>query len=1153
MKKAFTFLLLLCALHTMAAPPTTASSDLNFNNIEGNRLDFFFTPGNGTSRIVVVRQGSPVQGMPANGAEYTANSAFGTASAAFTVPSEYVVAKGAISSVSLTNLQPNTAYYIAIFEYNGAGSSTEYQVIPLRSNHFTAITPRTPASNLTVSGVAGTAATLNWVNGSGTRRLVIIRKNSAVNFTPQDLQAYDVSNYAYTTYNQLNGDNYAVYKNDGSFVTVTNLDPNQLYYYKVFEFNGISTPIYGTGTTGSFTTTAGPTVKSYNFGTSYVEGNSFYFGFSDGNGSRRLVVASKAHAITATPVNGQSYIANSTLGQGQQIAPDEYVVYDGDGTYTLPLRGLEPNIAYHFGIFDYDQSAAGYKYYLQDKYAAIGYTAKTPTVAPSNFSLSEVTGASLRINFTRGNGLAFAGLVKEGSAVDFIPQDLTKYRMDYTFGYGQQSGNGNYWTLSGNGNQAYLTGLKAGLTYHIALYETNGNDAPVYSTAGVYSFTTPEKPLTQASNVRALFTEGNTLWMGYYEGTGSHRIVIARKAAAVSAVPVDGTVYVANDTLGKGTEIAPGNFVVYNSNSNNVMVKGLEAGTTYYFTVFEYNISGITGKPSYLITGNQIVGVATLAAPATQMHLNPVTNITTQSARINFTRGSGSGRYIIMRQTGASGGVPAQYNRYIGTGTSNGFGWAPFDNQGNFSIARGNITDLVDVTNLRPNTSYTVLGYEYNGDSGPVYKLPGDSITFTTPEVSNAPTAPTQAAYNGTVSQQEGISLQLQWTNGNGAGRLVVMKKGSPVTFRPQNADEYTANAVFGTGTNLGDGQYVVFNGTGNTVQLTNLLPSTTYYYAIYEYNGTGTLIRYLTATSYTATAPTAHPPTQPTTNVRLYQASTTTSIEFNWMSGNGTGRLIVMREGSPVTFTPTDLTTYPANRQFGMNSVGGNQYMVYNNDGNVVTVTGLDMTKTYYFQFFEYNGTTAPVYRTSNNAQGTVSISVILPMKWVSFTAKKEGNNAVLNWVVTDEVNVAGYEVETSLDGRTFSSIRQLNTKPAAASNSYQAMVPQTAATVYYRIRQNDKDGKSSYSGIVKMSLTDAQLEVKVYPNPATDFISVQSGFGSSKSQVSIYTAAGQKVVEKIMASSTEKIAVQQLPAGTYFVIVQNGTQSSKGSFIKQ
>ena len=82
---------------------------------------------------------------------------------------------------------------------------------------------------------------------------------------------------------------------------------------------------------------------------------------------------------------------------------------------------------------------------------------------------------------------------------------------------------------------------------------------------------------------------------------------------------------------------------------------------------------------------------------------------------------------------------------------------------------------------------------------------------------------------------------------GNG-NRIVVAKAGSAPSTDPSDGSSYTYNATYGTsGTALGDG-YVVYNGSSNTVTVTGLSPSTTYYFKIYEYNGTGTATKYLTS-----------------------------------------------------------------------------------------------------------------------------------------------------------------------------------------------------------------------------------------------------------------------------------------------------------------
>ena len=85
-----------------------------------------------------------------------------------------------------------------------------------------------------------------------------------------------------------------------------------------------------------------------------------------------------------------------------------------------------------------------------------------------------------------------------------------------------------------------------------------------------------------------------------------------------------------------------------------------------------------------------------------------------------------------------------------------------------------------------------------------------------------------------------GSGMTLLWTNGDGANRLVVAKQGGAVTASPTDNTSYTADAAFGSGDDLGTGEYVVYNGSSNTVSVTGLTSSNTYHFKIFEYNGTG-------------------------------------------------------------------------------------------------------------------------------------------------------------------------------------------------------------------------------------------------------------------------------------------------------------------------
>jgi endonuclease G len=121
------------------------------------------------------------------------------------------------------------------------------------------------------------------------------------------------------------------------------------------------------------------------------------------------------------------------------------------------------------------------------------------------------------------------------------------------------------------------------------------------------------------------------------------------------------------------------------------------------------------------------------------------------------------------------------------------------------------------------------------------------------------PTAePTTQASNVTFTNVTANSLTVNWTNGDGASRLVLAKQGGAVDAAPADGTAYTPNTAFGSGSQIGTGNFVVFAGTGNSVNVTNLSPSTAYNFAVFEFNGAGTSTNYLVTSPATGSQTTA-------------------------------------------------------------------------------------------------------------------------------------------------------------------------------------------------------------------------------------------------------------------------------------------------------
>ncbi|MCL9769316.1 choice-of-anchor D domain-containing protein [Flavobacterium sp. HXWNR69] len=113
-----------------------------------------------------------------------------------------------------------------------------------------------------------------------------------------------------------------------------------------------------------------------------------------------------------------------------------------------------------------------------------------------------------------------------------------------------------------------------------------------------------------------------------------------------------------------------------------------------------------------------------------------------------------------------------------------------------------------------------------------------DDISWT---AYTACTPPSTQATTFTSSAVTQTTATLGWARGNGNNVLVVARQGGAVNADPVSGTTYTANAAFGSGTQIGTGNFVVYDGAGTSINLTGLTAGANYHFAVYEYNTTGT------------------------------------------------------------------------------------------------------------------------------------------------------------------------------------------------------------------------------------------------------------------------------------------------------------------------
>ncbi|RZK86724.1 MAG: T9SS type A sorting domain-containing protein, partial [Hymenobacter sp.] len=157
-------------------------------------------------------------------------------------------------------------------------------------------------------------------------------------------------------------------------------------------------------------------------------------------------------------------------------------------------------------------------------------------------------------------------------------------------------------------------------------------------------------------------------------------------------------------------------------------------------------------------------------------------------------------------------------------------------------------------------------------------------------------------------------------------------------------------------------------------------------------------------------------------------------------------------------------------------------------------------------------------------------------------------------------ELNNDHFDVERSLDGTTFAKVGQLAGQGSqVGSTSYtfldagSAAQAPTGQPLYYRLRQVNRDGSSTYSPTRSVCFTAAAPAMAaLFPNPAAaatglDLSALPAG---STYQVLLLDATGRQVHQATLAGGqVQQLDLDKLAAGTYQVLV-NGQQSNGINF---
>ncbi len=282
--------------------------------------------------------------------------------------------------------------------------------------------------------------------------------------------------------------------------------------------------------------------------------------------------------------------------------------------------------------------------------------------------------------------------------------------------------------------------------------------------------------------------------------------------------------------------------------------------------------------PDIALTGLYIGGVASLAYHKGQMDEFRIWNVARTQAQIQSA--------YRTTLTGSETGLAGYWKFDEGSGTTT-------------ADASGN-----------GNTGTLINAPAWVATETPLLQIPASNILFSNVSV---------------------VKANIGWTNGGGTRRAVFISQGTTGSPLPVNATTYTANAIFGSGQQIGNsGWYCVYNDTGNAVVVRSLAPGEIYRVAVCEYIGASGSESYFSMSG--ANNPENSPPvssaltianTNPALNANNVLPGTTISVVFEQAlngstvntgtvfvsgshSGSHTGALALSDSNTTITFTPS-------------------------------------------------------------------------------------------------------------------------------------------------------------------------------------------------------------------------------------------------------
>ena len=214
-----------------------------------------------------------------------------------------------------------------------------------------------------------------------------------------------------------------------------------------------------------------------------------------------------------------------------------------------------------------------------------------------------------------------------------------------------------------------------------------------------------------------------------------------------------------------------------------------------------------------------------------------------------------------------------------------------------------------------------------------------------------------------------------------------------------------------------------------------------------------------------------------------------------------------------------------------------------FKNNGAIVITSTSNLAYSYSLNGGAWVSFAAP-YTISNLNAGSYDLCIKLPSGTQFCYVLKVGAPANL----TGKIAIAGKTASVEILSGSSPFTIQYGRETIIARNKGIVEIPLNSSADLITVTSS-----KLCEGMLKQVIPIENDDVNVYPNPVTDMLNFR-GFSNKEINISLYSASGQKVLQKTLGANDEKVmSLKSLSAGMYVVVIQSEKNTVSKKIIKK